>query len=149
MIRLNPADETDLRYLKEIEMQSHVGDFIDATTIAQHIDRFHREDTIYLNIVNNDDAILGYFILVEESENRIEFARIVVDQNHRGVGQTAIKLMEQYCIENLQAKTIWLDVYEDNPVGIHVYEKLGYLRTSTADVNGRKLHFYEKYVINH
>ncbi|HKJ54338.1 MAG TPA: GNAT family protein [Gammaproteobacteria bacterium] len=52
--------------------------------------------------------------------------------------------MESYCKANFKAKRIWLDVYEDNEIGIHVYEKLGYERFGEERVDGRKLYLYEK-----
>jgi len=33
---------------------------------------------------------------VEDNNNSVEFKRIVIDENKRGIGQTAIKLMEKF-----------------------------------------------------
>ncbi len=56
----------------------------------------------------------------------VEFRRVVIDEQQRGVGQTAIRLMEQYCAQDLKRQRIWLDVYAANARGRHIYEKLGY-----------------------
>jgi len=56
----------------------------------------------------------------------VEFRRVLIDHNNLGIGQTAITEMEKYCKNNLKAKRIWLDVYQDNAIGKHIYEKFGY-----------------------
>ena len=53
-------------------------------------------------------------------------------------------VMERYCRDALDAGRIWLDVYEDNAVGIHIYEKMGYARFKAERVGARRLFFYEK-----
>ena len=60
------------------------------------------------------------------------------------VGQAAIIEMEGYCRHTLNVKRIWLDVFEDNEVGIHIYEKMGYTRFKQQRLDGRQLYFYEK-----
>ena len=52
--------------------------------------------------------------------------------------------MESYCKTEFNVKRIWLDVYEDNEIGMHIYEKMGYERFKEKLVEGRKLYFYEK-----
>ena len=52
--------------------------------------------------------------------------------------------MERYCKTVLGVDRIWLDVFEDNEIGIYIYEKLGYKRLKEETVTGRRLFFYEK-----
>ena len=88
---------------------------------------------------------MGYFVLVLEPESQsLEFRRISIDQSSRGVGQTAINEMERFCGDNFSVQRIWLDVYQDNVIGRHVYEKLGYKQFNEELREGRKLLFYEK-----
>ena len=62
-------------------------------------------------------------------------------------GPAAIVAMEAYCRDQLSVSRIWLDVFEDNPRAIHVYEKLGYKRFKSELFEGRTLHFYEKNIV--
>ncbi|GEM77397.1 GNAT family N-acetyltransferase [Vibrio sagamiensis] len=62
----------------------------------------------------------------------------------KGLGQLAIKEMEQYCAEHLNCLKVWLDVFESNSRGIHIYQKLGYTQFKEAFYEGKKLLFMEK-----
>ena len=52
--------------------------------------------------------------------------------------------MEKFCTEELNAKRIWLDVFEHNKRGLHVYQKLGYSKFKEKQYEGKNLLFYEK-----
>jgi GNAT superfamily N-acetyltransferase len=67
-----------------------------------------------------------------------------IDQNQRGIGQIAITKMEQYCRDTLKGGRLWLDVYEDNAKGKHIYEKLDYQQFKMEMYNDRKLLYYQK-----
>ncbi len=64
--------------------------------------------------------------------------RVMVD------GQPAIAEMERYCKNAFDVKRIWLDVFEGNDIGIHIYEKMGYRYFKQERFDGRRLYFYEK-----
>lgn len=131
-----------------MEKQSHVNAFINQLSIDEHHAAFLSAEIIYLTIVGEANVLIGYFIIaLEDDGSTAEFRRIVVDQKHRGVGQTAISLMEEYCRVNLQRSKIWLDVYDDNVIGIHIYEKLGYQYDRTEMIKDRKLRFYSKSLV--
>ena len=98
-----------------------------------------------LSIEDAAGAFCGFFILVKEGDSgTVEFRRILVDADKRGVGQAALAEMERYCREALGAARIWLDVFDDNAVGMHIYEKLGYRQFREEPAGERKLLFYEK-----
>jgi RimJ/RimL family protein N-acetyltransferase len=82
--------------------------------------------------------------LSQESQDTVEFRRIVVASKGKGLGQLAIKEMEQYCAEHLNCSKVWLDVFESNSRGIHIYQKLGYTQFKEALYEGRSLLFMEK-----
>ena len=145
MITLRKARQPELELFHKMEQQSHVGGFLDPHSIELHLSRFFDEDTTYLSIETVDEVLAGYIVLVEHSaSNSLEFARILIDQNFKGIGQEAMKLMEEYGIREYGVNRIWLDVYEDNSRGMHVYEKLGYKRFDQESIDGRMLYFYEK-----
>ena len=50
------------------------------------------------------------------------------DARGRGLGTDATALILQYAFNTANLNRVWLHVFEDNPGGIHVYEKLGFVR---------------------
>ena len=82
--------------------------------------------------------------MLDSEPNSVEFRRVVVSDKGKGVGQSAITAMEQFCRTQLQRTRIWLDVFEYNNRGRHIYEKLGYERYGESDHEGRRLLLYQK-----
>ncbi|MEM7561508.1 MAG: GNAT family N-acetyltransferase [Pseudomonadota bacterium] len=118
--------------------------YILPTTLDQHHSYFSRPEITYLTISRHEEPV-GYFILAfEPGGESIEFRRIVMAEKGRGIAQKAIPLMELYCHETAQPGRIWLDVFDFNLRGIHVYEKLGYRRFDQRELDGKLLFFYEK-----
>lgn len=145
MITLRPSTREELEKLDAMDRQVHARGYVVQTGIETHRQYFDDPCITYLNILDSRGEFCGYFILVLEPDTgSIEFRRILVDQHRRGVGQAAIIEMEKYCKNIFQIDRIWLDVFEDNAVGIHIYEKLGYSRFKEELYDGRRLFFYEK-----
>lgn len=57
-----------------------------------------------------------------------------------------MQLMEEYCLNELNASRIWLDVFAANQVGRHIYQKLGYCEFDATEVNGKRLLFMQKWL---
>jgi ribosomal protein S18 acetylase RimI-like enzyme len=145
MISLRKSHKAELKTFAEMELQPHAEAFINSVDLTRHDKDFETDNIIYLSIVNDNFELVGYFILAQEPDtNTIEFRRILIDQQQRGIGQIAIRKMESYCRENLSADRIWLDVYDDNHKGKHIYQKLGYQRFKEGEFEGRKLLYYQK-----
>lgn len=145
MITLRSSSEEELKVFVGMELQTHAINFVNSMDLDTHIKKFKKPNVIYLSIENSNSEVSGYFILVIEPDTEsVEFQRIVIDENCRGVGQIAITQMENYCRNKLHSKRIWLDVYEDNLVGKHIYEKLGYKKFKESTVDERALLFYQK-----
>ena len=145
MIRLRRSKEEELKAFFEMEKQPHAQAFVNGSDLLTHQQNFKDRNIIYLSIENNMDELVGYFILaLNSNENGVEFRRVLIDQHHRGVGQRAIIKMEAYCREELNASSIWLDVYDDNVKGKYIYKKLGYKQFKEACLNERKLLYFKK-----
>ena len=145
MISLRRSKREELETFDEMDRQDHARNFVIQTGIESHQKYFDDPGISYLSIENASGEFCGYFILALEQDNdSVEFRRILIDGRKRGIGQAAISEMESYCINEFKVNRIWLDVYEDNEIGIHVYEKLGYRRFDEECVDGRKLYLYEK-----
>ncbi len=147
MISLRPSLTGELPEFLQFDQQPHASNFVLQIDLSVHEGYFQDPNITYLTILRNEEKAVGYFILVQESANNsVEFRRIVIDQNETGIGQLAIEKMEQYCQDSLSAKRIWLDVFDDNHKGIHIYEKLGYQFFKNQDYEGRNLLLYEKFL---
>ena len=134
----------ELAALTAHECDTEVADYILPTALTQHRRQFARDDMVYLTIERVGRAC-GYFILVLESDGRsVEFRRIVVFERGAGIGQAAIARMENYCRERLGRARVWLDVFDDNARGRHVYAKLGYRHFHRQACGERWLDFYHK-----
>lgn len=145
MISLRPSKREELEIFDEMDRQDHARNFVIQTGLGTHQKYFIDPKITYLSIENSNGEFCGYFILVLEPDTEsVEFRRILIDHKKRGIGQAAISEMESYCKNEFNVKRIWLDVYEDNEIGIHIYEKMGYERFNEKLVEGRKLYFYEK-----
>ena len=129
-----------------MERDDDTAQYILPTSLEQHQTNFAQTDIIYLSITQQGE-LAGYFILAPEADSdSVEFRRIVIARKGRGIGQQAIPEMEKFCTRTLNCSRIWLDVYDFNPRGIHLYEKLGYRRFDQGDFEGKRLFFYEKHL---
>ena len=136
------ADDAD--QFADWEREPSTQQFILPYSANEHRRKMTDPNLVYLRIL--DDGILaGFFILsLDPDRHSTEFRRVVVPEKNRGIGQAAIAAMEQFCRNRLQRNRLWLDVFEDNYRGRHIYEKLGYKSFGQTDHNGRTLLLYEK-----
>jgi RimJ/RimL family protein N-acetyltransferase len=145
MVTVRISNFNELELFVEMAAQPHANEFVGQNDLQSHQNNFLKKNYHYLTIEAEGKKIAGYFILVVDDENQvIEFGRICIDQAHLGIGQQAIHLMEQYCRENFNYKDIWLDVFEDNDRGRHIYEKIGYTYFQQTQLFGKTLLFYRK-----
>lgn len=143
MIELNHASEEQLPLFHQMEQDADTAPYILPTTLEQHRRAFARDDVIYLSI-NDNGVVNGYFILALDADgSSIELRRIVIANRGRGTGQAAMRALETWCREKLQRRRIWLDAFDFNARGRHVYSKLGYNQFDQRDYQGKQLLFYE------
>ena len=147
MISLRQSKREELEKFDAMDRQGHAREYVIQTGIETHRQNFDNPCITYLSIENERGEFCGYFILVLEPDTgSVEFRRILIDGDRRGIGQPAIREMEKYCKNVLAVERIWLDVFDDNEIGIYIYEKMGYRRFKEEWVDGRRLYFYEKTV---
>lgn len=143
-IDVAPASRKDLPSFLEMERADDTQEFILVYSLDDHEKAFSTPGIIYLGIYE-EETLVGFFILAAEAEGQsVEFRRIVVRESARGIGQSAIRLMERYCRDELGCNRLWLDVFESNSRAIHVYEKLGFRRFRTEGNSTSNVAFYEK-----
>ncbi|KID56658.1 histone acetyltransferase [Pseudoalteromonas luteoviolacea] len=145
MLKLIPSLAEHIDAFIEMEQYNDTAQFILPYTKAQHQTEMHKQDVIYLSILSHK-VLSGFIILARQANREVEFRRIVVDSKFRGIGQQAIVQMEQYCMTQFDTQRIWLDVFESNQRGLHIYNKLGYKQFKTAPHQGQSLILMEKYL---
>ncbi len=144
MIELRPTTATELPRLAEMETAPDTADYILAYDAAGHRAEFERDDIVYLSIYRQS-RLTGFFILaLDPDPDSVEFRRIVIAERGQGIAQAAIPLMENYCRDVLGRSRVWLDVFDFNRRGRHVYEKLGYRYFDRRDHDGKTLLFFDK-----
>lgn len=146
MIELSESTKDELALFCQWEQTDDTREFIIPYDLEQHLEEFAKKDVIYLSILL-DANLVGFVILkLEDDLKSVEFRRIVVNEKGQGIGQVVLREVDRYCFDKLNKKRIWLDVFNFNVRGIHIYEKYGYQRIGEADFAGKKLFVYEKWV---
>lgn len=143
-VKIEKAELDDLSQFAEMEQEAGTSEFVIPYSLNEHQIQFSEPNVVYLRITDHD-VIVGFFILALEADDcSVEFRRIVVSDKGKGIGQAAIRQMEVYCRDELQRSRIWLDVFEHNQRGRHIYEKLGYKLNEKREFMGKALLLYEK-----
>jgi RimJ/RimL family protein N-acetyltransferase len=144
MIDLSTTLAAELTAICEMEQNAETARYILANTLAQHRQNLTLKDTIYLSI-REHGKLAGFMVLVLDADGTsVEMRRIVVADKNRGIGQQAMAAMETYCRETLGRQRVWLDVFDYNPRGMHVYRKLGYRLLGEEYIDGQRLLAFEK-----
>jgi diamine N-acetyltransferase len=130
-IRLRPTLEDDLDFVLSAERGPENSPFVTSWTREQHLAALTSEYQSHLIIENiANGSRVGYIILagLPDTNQSIEFRRIVVTEKGKGVGKAALQLVMQLAFEELKAHRLWLDVKEHNVRAQHVYESAGFVK---------------------
>lgn len=143
-ITVGPASPDDARWIAALEQREDTKRFIGTYSVAEHARNLLDRSMVYLRILD-DGEIAGFFILVLDPDGTsVEFLRVVVAPERRGIGQPAVRAMERYCRVELGRQRIWLDVFEHNERGRHIYQKLGYQQFGRGSYQGQPLLLYQR-----
>ncbi len=143
-IEVRAARREELPLFTQMESADHARDYVGQSGLNEHDRMFEDEGYIHLTILSGGEAA-GFFLLVLENDGEsIDFRRIVVSQTDSGIGQASITAMESWCRENTDRSRIWLNVYDFNRRGIHVYKKLGYRYVKSEKRDDKVLIYFDK-----
>lgn len=145
MLELTPSKPEQALEFFEMERAGDAQQFVIPYSLEQHQALIEGDEVIYLSVYHNQ-SLAGFIILAQENEHVIEFRRIVIAAKGQGIGQLAIKAMEQYCAQVLNCSKVWLDVFESNQRGWYIYTKLGYQQFKVGEHQGKQLIFMEKMI---
>jgi len=145
MVIVRNSKFKELNEFFNMNKQSHVADYLTIKSLKVHQQEFKSGNSLFLSILLSSSELAGYVILFKENNlNTVQFKRIIIDENHLGIGQESIIAMELYCINELKIRRVWLDVFKNNNRAIHVYEKMGYNVFKRSVEASRDILFYEK-----
>ena len=142
---IRAATLSDVDCLLALETDSFASDRLTSRSFRH----FVRSPTAVLKVMREGSEILGYYLLLFRA--RSEVARlysIAVDGRHRGRGLAGSLLADAERASRRQGLArLSLEVREDNPPAIRLYERLGYvLRGRIAEyyADGAGARRYEK-----
>jgi len=144
MIKLQESTREDLKLFSNWENLDGIRKFICPYSMERHKEEFEKEEMIYLNINFNSNPVGFVLLKLEDDERSIEFRRIVIAERGKGIGQNVLNEIENYCLNKLKRNRIWLDVFDFNKRGIHIYEKQGYQKIDEIDIEDKRAFVYEK-----
>lgn len=88
------------------------------------------ENTTIFKIIDATTAVsIGHCEIVTAEENTAKLCRILIGDpkaRGKGLGGKIVTALTRYCLEQLQVKTIELNVYDWNIAAIQCYEKAGF-----------------------
>jgi RimJ/RimL family protein N-acetyltransferase len=130
-------------------MESHedAAEFVTQFPVERHTRDLLDPGTVYKSIYDGSGALIGFIILVLDSDgSSVELRRIVVTPTGNGYGKRAMALIDQICRDEIGRRRIWLDVFDFNPRAMRAYERSGYRRFGTGELHGKRLLLFEKSV---
>ncbi|TGG89382.1 GNAT family N-acetyltransferase [Natronospirillum operosum] len=144
MAKIDLASIRDSNVFAAMEKAVDTEQYILPYTEAEHAHNMMDPSFVYLRILDADELVGFIILFLDQDMTSVEFRRIVVSAKGRGIGQSAIAEMEQFCLSVLHRQRVWLDVFEGNSRGRHIYEKLGYKYCGEGEHEEKKLLIYEK-----
>ncbi len=144
MVTIRQAKFEEIPYFIEMEKSKDTVEFIAHYSLKKHQATFNQPDIIYLAIISREQLV-GFIILGLDPDGvSVELRRIVIASKGQGFGQAALTAMEHYGRTTLGRTRVWLDVFEFNHRGRHIYQKQGYVQYKQGDYEGKSLLYYEK-----
>lgn len=127
-IALLETQESDIPTVMKLEQENQ--EFIGACDHAGHLKIIQDANGLHLTIFDLSNDEFAGFILLNDTQSphrSIELKRIVIDTKGKGLGREALQLCKRLCFEQLNAHSIWLDVFDDNVKAIGLYESEGFV----------------------
>jgi len=117
-----------------IEMKRPDGEnFVASNAVSLAQAWLYRNDgDVFPFAIYNDDTLVGFMLLEEDMEDeRLDLWRIMLppENEGKGYGTAAVKLMIQYAKESGRYKSIGLLCNHKNYNARHIYDKLGFQPT--------------------
>ena len=136
-LKIVPIEVEDIEIVMEIENSVDNRKFIWQGTYEEHLNEISSPNYLLLKLIENEaDRFIGYVLAyIDFKSDVFELRRIAIIDKGKGYGREAINALIRYAFEELLINRLWLDVYPDNLVGIHLYESMGFVREGVLRQN--------------
>ena len=145
LVYLRPGERSDLplfvrwlsdaRTTEHLALRSPIGLAIEERWFEGMLDHHGRDRWFFVICRLADDRPVGSIDLHElDLTNGSAGLGIVIGDpadTSQGYGSDAIRALLDFGFGELRLERIWLDVYEDNARGRHVYERVGFIHEAT------------------
>lgn len=123
-IMLRVTEVTDLDFVINEEYKEENSKYVYKWTKEQHIKAMQNDDVLQ----SSSHTPVGYLILagLENTNNNIEFMRIVISKKGSGYGRETLKLVKELSFNKLNAHRLWLDVKGHNINAQNLYKSEGF-----------------------
>ena len=137
--RLNivEAVESDIAKIIELEVHKDNRDFVRTGTYSEHMAEIEdKNQLVFIFKKKEDDSVIGFALIRLDLENEVfELRRVSISEKGLGFGKEALQGLLKHAFEDRNLNRFWLDVYQDNIVGIKLYESLGMHRDGVLRQN--------------
>lgn len=131
------ASDADIEMIIQIESDRDNRNFLWIGTPEEHMSEIRDPDHMLLLFRNKETSdVKGYALIrLDFKSNIFEIRRIAITDKGKGYGRESMCELIRYAFEETDTNRLWLDVYPDNKVGIHLYESLGMHRDGVLRQN--------------
>ncbi|MEG0261242.1 MAG: GNAT family N-acetyltransferase [Lysinibacillus sp.] len=101
-------------------------------------------DTRFVPLALYENGEIIGFSMYGKFDEQIWLDRYLIDARFqgKGLGRYFFRALVEYLLERYPNQPIYLSVFEQNKVAIHLYQKFGFSFTDEIDENGEKIMIY-------
>ena len=128
---LRAATLDDLDYIMTLQHAPENLKFIVPFSEDYHREIISSNGSEKLNVIIEEidtRQAVGYFMLREMDSPFIEFTHVIIGRKGLGYGREALNLLLKWTFEARKYHRGWIDCKEYNPIALHLYESLGFVR---------------------
>ncbi len=130
-VHLRPSSEPDLEFVLKLEADPDTAPFIHPWTIEEHRAAIADPGVAHWIVEDSAEGVrVGFVILRGLGTEIIEFRRIAISEKGRGYGSHAVRFVKEAVFGQMQARRLWLDVYDFNDRARSIYEAEGFVAES-------------------
>ena len=100
--------------------------------------------------IYDDETLIGFAMYglwkTEGDHGRVWLDRFLIDQSQqkKGYGKKALIALIQHIFNHYDDEEVYLSLYEDNTVALHLYKKLGFLFNGEKDIHNEQIMVLKK-----
>jgi len=127
-LMIAPAEIDDIPAILEIEHDPYNSQYTWTGTFDDHVNEIADPDVILLTVTKIlDGRKIGYVILdIDDESEWLEIRRTALSEKGRGYGREMFEGILKYAFVVKKYNKVWLECYDDNHVGMHLYPSLGF-----------------------